>query len=86
MEPGLVGGQGLIAIRWDRARIGELRCLEHPGRPGFWLVKRVTAIDGDTMLVGSDNRSVHTVDSRTFGPVPIEGSYRVVVAIPRRWM
>ena len=38
------------------------------------------------MTVLSDNRAATRADSRTFGPVPIEGSYRVVVRIPARWM
>ena len=86
MEPSLVDGQGLLAWSSNRAGPGQLRCLEHPRRPGFWLVKRVEAVDGDDMIVMSDNREVTSVDSRTFGPVPIAGSYRVVLAIPRRLM
>ena len=86
MEPALVEGQGLIGLAVGRARVGQLRCLEHPDRPGFWLVKRVGAVDGDSMIVESDNTLMKTVDSNTFGPVDVAGSYRVVVKIPRRWM
>lgn len=87
MEPTLVDGQGLVAVRSRRARTGQLRCLEHPGEPGFWLVKRVDTVHPDgTMTVRSDNGSVATADSRTFGAVPVEESFRVVVRIPRRWM
>lgn len=87
MEPTLIDGQGLVAITWPRARVGQLRCIEHPQRPGFWLVKRVAAVYGDgTISVLSDNRTNTLVDSRTFGPVPLDGSYRVVVVIPRRLM
>lgn len=87
MAPTLVDGQGLIAIPSRRARVGQVRCLEHPGRPGFWLVKRVTRVDDDgTMRVGADNPTVPTIDSRTFGAVPVEGSYRVLLTIPLRWM
>jgi hypothetical protein len=87
MEPGLADGQGLIAIRSGRAAAGELRCVEQPGRSGFWLVKRVDVVHGDgTMSVRSDNRSIATVDSDSFGPVPVKGSYKVVVRVPRRWM
>lgn len=87
MEPTLVDGQGLLAIRSDRARVGELRCLAHPRRPDFWLVKRVAEVhDDDTMTVLSDNRDVTLADSRTFGPVPTRGSYRVVLRVPRRLM
>lgn len=86
MEPTLVEGQGLIAVRSSRARAGELRCVEHPNRPGFWLVKRVASVHGETMTVSSDNRSIDTIDSRRFGVVPIAGSYRVVLRIAMRLM
>ena len=88
MEPTLVAGQGLIGWRTRRVRPGELRCVEHPERPGFWLVKRVESVDASarSMHVRSDNDAVPAVDSRRFGPVPIVGSYRVVVRVPRRWM
>ncbi len=86
MEPTLVDGQGLVATLGGQARIGQLRTFEHPDRPGFWLVKRVTAVSGDSMIVESDNHEAPTVDSNTFGPVDVAGSYRVVLRIPRRWM
>jgi len=86
MEPTLVAGQGLVAMRCRRARVGQLRCVEHPHRPDFWLVKRVASVDHGSMTVISDNADVGSVDSRRFGPVPIAGSYRVIVRIPRRWM
>ena len=87
MEPALVDGQGLLAVEALRAEVGQLRCLEHPQRPGFWLVKRVAELHGDeTMTVLSDNRDATVADSRSFGPVAIEGTYRVIVRIPRRWM
>ncbi|MFK7916820.1 MAG: S26 family signal peptidase [Ilumatobacter sp.] len=92
MEPTLVHGQGLVGVRSSRAAAGQLRCFEHPHRPGFWMVKRVHSVVADngaseaTMDMLSDNTSVPTVDSRHFGPVRVEGSYRVIVRIPRRWM
>ena len=86
MEPTLVHGQGLVAVSSSSARPGQLRCLEHPARPGFWLVKRVASEDGETMRVESDNAGVGAVDSRHFGPVPVRGSYRVLVRVPRRLM
>ena len=87
MEPTLVDGQGLVAIATRRATVGQLRCLHHPARPGFWLVKRVSAVHGDgTMSVLSDNDTVTLADSRSFGPVPVDGSYRVIVRVPRRLM
>ena len=86
MEPTLVDGQGLIAVRNSTAKPGQLRCLEHPSQPGFWLVKRVESVDGATMRVASDNLDVEAVDSRRFGPVPVAGSYRVVLKVPKRLM
>lgn len=87
MEPTLVDGQGLVAVPTPTARVGQLRCLQHPDRPGFWLVKRVTEVHADgTMSVLSDNREATVADSRSFGPAPIDGSYRVVLRIPRRLM
>ncbi len=86
MEPTLTAGQGLVGIRSRRADVGRIHCVEHPMRPGFWLVKRVATVDGDTMSVRSDNLAVDTVDSRRFGAVAVDGSFRVVIRIPSRWM
>jgi hypothetical protein len=87
MEPTLVDGQGLVAVPTRSAAVGQLRCVEHPYTPGFWLVKRVSELHADgTMSVLSDNRDAMTVDSRLFGPVPVVGSYRVILRIPRRLM
>lgn len=87
MEPTLVDGQGLVAVPTRSAAVGELRCVEHPHQPGFWLVKRVSEVHPDgTMSVLSDNRGATLADSRSFGTVPIAGSYRVVFRVPRRWM
>lgn len=87
MEPALTAGSGLVAVPSGRARTGQLRCLEHPDRPGFWLVKRVDVVNDDaTMTVLSDNRAATLADSRTFGAVPVAGSYRVVAHIPTSWM
>jgi hypothetical protein len=87
MEPTLVEGQGLIGLRSGRARIGQLRVFEHPRRAGFWLVKRVAACpDEHTMRVEADNPEAGGVDSRTFGDVAVAGSYRVLLAVPRRLM
>jgi hypothetical protein len=84
MEPTLVEGQGLLATPYGPTKPGQLRCFEHPGRPGFWLVKRVARVDASSMFVSSDNPA--GVDSRTLGAVPTEGSYRVLLAVPRRLM
>jgi len=90
MEPTLIEGQGLVGIGSRRARPGQLRVFAHPSFPDFWLVKRVTAVfgrgDDARMIVHSDNATATVADSRTFGPVPVSGSYRVVLRIPVRLM
>lgn len=83
MQPTLQPGDGIIAIRSQRVRRGEIRCFEHPDRPGFWLVKRVGDIRGDTFEARSDNADAAAVDSRRFGFVPVRGSYRMLVRFPR---
>ena len=82
MEPNLHEGDGLIGRRGARIRRGEIRVFEHPARPGFWLVKRVGHIRGERFEALSDNPAAGAVDSRQFGDVPIDGSYRVVVRVP----
>lgn len=85
MEPTLVAGQGLLATGLGRARVGQIRCFAHPHRPGFWLVKRVAQVHPDgTMTVRADHPD--GTDSRQFGPVPVAGSYRVLLAVSRRLM
>ncbi|MFT4658154.1 MAG: hypothetical protein ACJAXA_000825 [Candidatus Aldehydirespiratoraceae bacterium] len=86
MEPTLTAGQGLIGRATRTARVGELRCFEHPKRVDFWLVKRVASVVGSQMTVLSDNHEVGTADSRSFGIVPVDGSFRVIVRVPHRLM
>jgi hypothetical protein len=83
MVPALQPGDGLLATPYWPARPGQLRCLPDPRQPDRWLVKRVAAVGDDRrMRVLSENRAVPTADSRTFGPVPISGTYRVLVRVP----
>ena len=59
------------------AHIGQI-VVEQPGRPGFWLVKRVEVVHDDaTMSVLSDDLEGRL--SGIVGPVPVQGSYRVVI-------
>jgi hypothetical protein len=82
MRPALREGQGLLSVRSRRAKVGQLRVLEHPLRPGFWLVKRVSEVlPGERMRVLSDDPSATDADSRDFGSVPVAGSYRVLVVL-----
>jgi phage repressor protein C with HTH and peptisase S24 domain len=82
MLPTLRPGDGLLAVRCRRIRRGQLRVFEHPGRAGFWLVKRVGDVRGERFQALSDNPSAAAVDSRRFGDVPIAESYRVIVRVP----
>lgn len=86
MRPTLEPGDGLIAVRSRRIRRGQLRVLEHPHRPGFWLVKRVGDVRGDRFEAVSDLQAPHVVDSRRFGDVPVAGTYRVLVRVPARFV
>lgn len=84
MSPALEPGDGVIALASRTIRRGQVRCFEHPGRPGFWLVKRVGDVRGDHFEAISDNDVPGVVDSRAFGDVPIDGSYRMLVRVPSR--
>lgn len=98
MRPALEPGDGLLAVPLRRPRTGQLCVVRRPdpGSDEFWLVKRIAAVPGEvvevegrrwtigagTMFVLSDDRDVTTADSRRYGPLPIEGAYRVVVRVP----
>jgi phage repressor protein C with HTH and peptisase S24 domain len=83
MLPTLRAGDGLVAMRSDRVRRGEIRVFPHPERPGFWLVKRVGHVRGNRFEALSDNPLENAVDSRRLGDIPITGSYRVVIRVPK---
>lgn len=79
MRPTLKPGDGLVAVRGRRARVGQVRVFPDPTKPSRWLVKRVAAVRGEHFEAASDNpQAPGVVDSRQFGPVPVAGSYRVV--------
>lgn len=83
MIPTLVPGDEFVAISTRIAERGNIVALPHPRRPDFWLVKRLAALAGDTIVtdkgmytlaedeawVLSDNPAAGAVDSRAFGPV-----------------
>lgn len=81
MAPALQDGDWVIALRRPRRlRPGDVVVVEHPRRPGFELVKRVTAVEDDgvdgpvlepgELWILGDNPSAGSIDSRSFGPVP----------------
>lgn len=83
MLPTLAPGDGLVGVRSRRIRRGEMRVFEHPDQPGFWLVKRVGHVRADHFEALSDNPRAGAIDSRRFGAVPIAGSYRVLLRVPK---
>lgn len=78
MLPTLQPGDWALAVRRP-VRVGDIAVVEHPGRPGFELVKRVVAVPGDPVahgrVLGADEYWVEgdarasSSDSRRFGPV-----------------
>ncbi|TRW89274.1 S26 family signal peptidase [Mycolicibacterium sp. 018/SC-01/001] len=89
MRPTLRPGDGLFAVRCGRLRSGQLRVFADPSRSSRYLVKRVGRVRRDTTGLTfeavSDNASAPgVVDSRVFGWVPAESSYRVVWTVRRR--
>ena len=78
MVPTLLPGDWALAVARRRFRRGEVAVIEHPGRPGYEMVKRVTALPGevvgertldeDEYWVEGDHPNASS-DSRQFGPV-----------------
>jgi nickel-type superoxide dismutase maturation protease len=80
MSPTLEPGDWALAVESGRIRRGDVVVLEHPGRPGFEMVKRITGmpdelapdgriLEADEYWAEGDNPDGST-DSRHFGPVP----------------
>jgi hypothetical protein len=89
MRPALNPGDGLLALRGGAPRSGQIRVFPDPTLPSRWLVKRVGAVHrtdgGATFEARSDNPSAPgVVDSRQFGWVPADGSYRVLWTVKAR--
>ncbi len=81
MAPTLLPGDWVLVVRPRAFRRGDVVVAEHPGRPGYEMVKRITAVPGDDVggrllrpdefwLQGDDAES--STDSRHFGPVTME--------------
>ncbi len=97
MSPTLEPGDFALAVTPGRLRRGDVVVIEHPDRPGFELVKRITGLpdemapdggilEADRYWVEGDNPEAST-DSRHFGPVPIDrvkARVRVVFWPPAR--
>ena len=90
MAPTLVPGDWALTVLIRRPKIGDVVVVEHPDRPGFEMVKRLTAAPGDRVgerTLGPDEWWVEgdfaaaSTDSRRFGPVHADGLRGKVVLI-----
>ncbi len=97
MVPALLPGDWALAVEPGRLRRGDVVVVEHPERPGFEMVKRLTAAPGD---LAPDGRTLapdewwvegdspgESTDSRSFGPVSrgaIKARVRLVYWPPDR--
>jgi signal peptidase I len=80
MTPALVPGDWCLVAVPRRWRRGDVVVVEHPGRPGYEIVKRLVGLPGDAISgrrlgpgehwVEGDHPS--STDSRAFGPVAAE--------------
>ena len=79
MAPTLLPGDWALAVRSRRLLCGYVVVIEHPGRPGLEMVKRIAAGPGepapDGRVLADDQWWVEgdapraSTDSREFGPV-----------------
>ena len=90
MVPTLMPGDWALAVARRRFRRGDVVVVEHPGRPGYEMVKRITSVPnervgermlaGDELWVEGDSEDAST-DSRHFGPVRREQVKAKVVLV-----
>lgn len=88
MLPTLLPGDEFVATDSIQPQAGEVVAFPHPGRPDFWLVKRMVAGPGESVgdrrlsldeaWVLSDNAAATRADSRSLGPVPLQDLWRRV--------
>jgi nickel-type superoxide dismutase maturation protease len=78
MAPTLLPGDQVLVVTPSTYRRGDVVVVEHPGRPGYEMVKRLTALPGDRIgerVLGPDEYWIAgdferaSTDSRSFGPV-----------------
>ncbi len=91
MAPTLIPGDWALAVAIrGRLRAGDVVVVEHPGRPGYEMVKRITALPGEAVgdrLLGPDalwvegDHATASTDSRSFGPVTRDEITAKVLAV-----
>lgn len=78
MAPTLLPDDWLLVVTPDHFDRDDVVVVEHPQRPGYEIVKRLTAVPGDELdgrILGPDEYWVegdfeeHSTDSREFGTV-----------------
>ena len=81
MAPALLPGDWVLVVTPRSYRAREIVVVEHPGRPGYEMVKRICGLPGDTIdgrALGEDEYWIEgdfeqaSTDSRQFGPVTTE--------------
>ncbi len=82
MAPTLAPGDWALVVTPTRYGHDDVVVVEHPGRPGYEMVKRIVGVPGDAIgerVLAPDEYWVEgdyepaSTDSRQFGPVREEG-------------
>lgn len=90
MAPTLVPGDWTLVVTPSGYERGDVVVVEHPGRPGYEMVKRMVGVPGDRVgdrSLGEDEFWVEgdyepaSTDSRQFGPVRGEGLKAKVILV-----
>ena len=81
MAPTLAPGDWALVVTPARYASGDVVVIEHPGRPGYEMVKRLVGLPGEQVadrMLGAGEHWVEgdfapgSTDSRQFGPVRID--------------
>ncbi|MBI3033802.1 S26 family signal peptidase [Candidatus Woesearchaeota archaeon] len=65
MEPAFRQGERVLLFKTRKVKIGDVIVFSNPGMD---CIKRVCAINGDSLFVEGDNK-LHSTDSRDYGAV-----------------